>query len=365
MTDNIALDAVAIEQDEKATIAGLAKLSPLQYDRQRSRAAEELGVSVSALDKAVKGAKASDADTKGQGRPLELPDVEPWGESVNGAELLDDICKAIQRYVVLPEGSADVMALWALHTHVFDCFNHSPRLAITSPEKGCGKTTALDVLRELVSRPLSTSNVTVSAVFRTIEIVSPTLLIDEADTFLKENEELRGILNSGHRKGTPIIRTVGDDYEPRQFSTWSPAAIAMIGNLPSTLDDRSIAVRLRRRKPTERVETFRSDRAIELHVLARKAARWGVDHQATLLRADPDMGELINRAADNWRPLFAIADLAGGKWPKHARTIAQSAEAEKEDQSVRTMLLSDIGTSWLIARRATASARASWHQPLA
>ena len=182
------------------------------------------------------------------------------------------------------------MALWALHTHVFDCFNHSPRLAITSPEKGCGKTTALDVLRELVARPLPTSNVTVSAVFRTIEIANPTLLIDEADTFLKENEELRGILNSGHRKGTPIIRTVGDDYEPRQFSTWSPAAIAMIGNLPSTLDDRSINVRLRRRKPTERVQTFRSDRSTDLHVLARRAARWAADHQAALVNADPEMG---------------------------------------------------------------------------
>src|SRR5262249_40625703 len=170
------------------------------------------------------------------------------------------ICKVIRQHVVLPDGSAEAMALWAVHTHVFDCFNHSPRLAITSPEKGCGKATALDVLRELVARPLPTSNVTASAVFRTIEIAIPTLLIDEADTFLKENEELRGILNSGHRKGTPIIRTVGDDYEPRQFSTWAPAAIAMIGNLPSTLDDRSIAVRLRRRKPTERVQAFRSDR---------------------------------------------------------------------------------------------------------
>src|SRR5262249_32618050 len=112
--------------------------------------------------------------------------------------------------------------------------------------------------------------------------------------------------------------------------------------LPSTLDDRSIAVRLRRRKPTERVQPFRSDRALELNNLARKAARWAVDHHAALVQADPDMGQLINRVADNWRPLFAIADLAGGKWPKHARTIAHSAEAEKEDQSVRTMLLSDI-----------------------
>jgi hypothetical protein len=90
------------------------------------------------------------------------------------------------------------------------------------------------------------------------------------------------------------------------------------------------------------VQTFRTDRALELNNLARKAARWAVDHHAALVQADPDMGQLINRVADNWRPLFAIADLAGGKWPKHARTIAHSAEAEKEDQSIKTMLLSDI-----------------------
>jgi hypothetical protein len=340
--DNATLDALTLENDERAIIGRLAELSPLKYDKKRSAAARELGVSVGALDRAVKEVRAARSETKGQGRPLELPLIEPWHLPVNGAELLDEICRKIRRYVVLPEGSADAMALWALHTHVFDCFNHTPRLAITSPEKGCGKTTALDVLRELVARPLPTSNVTVSAVFRTIEIANPTLLIDEADTFLKENEELRGILNSGHRKGTPIIRTVGDDYEPRQFSTWSPAAIAMIGNLPSTLDDRSISVRLRRRKPTEPVQTFRSDRSTDLHVLARRAARWAADHQAALVNADPDMGSLINRIADNWRPLFAIADAAGDKWANHVRSIAQSAEAEKEDQSVRTMLLADI-----------------------
>jgi putative DNA primase/helicase len=112
--------------------------------------------------------------------------------------------------------------LWAIHTHAFECFGHSPRLAITSPEKQCGKTTTLDVLGELVARSLPTSNATTAAIFRTIEIVKPTLLIDEADTFLGENEELRGVLNSGHRRGGQILRTVGEGHEPRQFATWAP-----------------------------------------------------------------------------------------------------------------------------------------------
>jgi hypothetical protein len=113
------------------------------------------------------------------------------------------------------------------------------------------------------------------------------LLIDEADTFLKDNDELRGILNTGHRKGGSVLRTVGDDHEPRQFSTWGPAAIAMIGRLPDTLDDRSVRCSLRRRKASERVESFRSDRAEHLQLLARKMARWAADQEVQLRPADP------------------------------------------------------------------------------
>jgi hypothetical protein len=242
----------------------------------------------------------------------------------------------------LPANSADTLALWAQHTHCFDCFACSPRASITSPEKGCGKTTTLDVLECLVSRPLPTANATASAIFRIVEQARPTLLIDEADTFLKENDELRGILNTGHRRGGQVLRTVGDDHEPRQFSTWSPAAIAMIGRLPDTLNDRSIIINLRRRKPTEAVKSFRRDRADDLHVLARKMARWAQDHQAQLADSDPDVGDLMNRMADNWRPLFAIADAAGGHWPKRVREIAAAADKASIEQSVTILLLQDI-----------------------
>ncbi len=340
--ENTALDAQTLENDEKTEIARLASLNPLQYDRQRSGAAEQLGVTVSALDKAVKEVKAGQSDTKGQGRAFELPVIEPWPSPVDGAELLSAITDAIKRHVVLPANSAETVALWALHTHCFNCFGHSPRAAITSPEKGCGKTTLLDVLECLVSRPLPTSSATVSSIFRVIEQAMPTLLIDEADTFLKENDELRGVLNAGHRRGGQVLRTVGEDHEPRLFSTWAPAAIAMIGRLPDTLNDRSVVINLRRRKPEESVEPFRSDRADGLRVLARKMARWAQDHAVALTAADPDMGQLMNRVADNWRPLFAIADASGGPWPKMVRAIAIAADETNAEQSVSILLLQDI-----------------------
>ena len=234
------------------------------------------------------------------------------------------------------------LALWAVHTHCFNCFGHSPRAAITSPEKGCGKTTLLDLLAPLVARALSTSNATVSSIFRIVELEAPTLLIDEADTFLKENDELRGILNTGHRRGGQVIRTVGDDHEPRQFSTWAPAAIAMIGRLPDTLNDRSVIISLRRRKPSERVDSFRSDRAEHLKILQRKMARWAQDHSGELAASDPDMGELTNRAADNWRPLFAIADAIGGAWETEARRIANAAVQAMKEDSINVQLFGDI-----------------------
>jgi len=328
-------------QNADNEIQRLASLSATQYEQERKAGAKKLGMRASILDAVVKAARLPQ-DSKGQGRPFVMPSIEPWPSAVDGAELLNELRATIGRHIVLPSGTVETLALWAIHTHCFECFPISPRAAITSPEKGCGKTTTLDVLNHLVARPLQTSNATVSTIFRVIEIAKPTLLIDEADTFLNENDELRGILNSGHQRGGQVLRTVGDDYEPRQFSTFAPAAIAMIGRLPDTLNDRSVIVSLRRRKPSEKIASFRSDRAEHLAVLARKMARWAIDHERRLAESDPDMGELENRTADNWRPLFAIADACGEKWPARVREIANQTVKAAVEQSVKTQLLEDI-----------------------
>jgi putative DNA primase/helicase len=337
-TLNGSLDSIATNLDAEQEISRLASLPLVQYERDRIAAAGKLGMRASALDTLVKAARP--AENKGQ--VFDLHAIEPWPSEVDGAKLLDDISEAIKRYLVLPSNSVHTLALWAVHTHCFNCFTHSPRAAIVSPEKGCGKTTTLDVLGTLVARPLPTANATTSAIFRIIASAQPTLLIDEADTFLKENDELRGILNAGHRRGGQVMRTVGDDHEPRQFPTYGPAAIAMIGHLPETLYDRSVVISLRRRRPDERIESFRCNRTEQLRILARKAARWAADHQSRLTDSDPDMGELMNRFADNWRPLFAIADEAGGEWPARARKNARDADAAKTEQSVSVLLLMDI-----------------------
>ena len=245
-------------------ISRLAKLRTVDYEQVRREAAVKLGIRASILDKLVAAARPPDESAPGKGRPLELPAPEPWPESVNGAALVPELTGAILKYVVLTENDALAVAMWILHAYCFDAFACTPRLAITAPEKRCGKTTLLDVIGLLVPRPLSTANISAAATFRTIEAVRPSLLIDEADTFLSENEELRGILNSGHRKGGQVIRTVGDDFEVRAFSTHTPVAIAQIGKLPDTLADRSVHISMKRRAPGETVSRLRHGRTPEL-----------------------------------------------------------------------------------------------------
>jgi hypothetical protein len=192
---------------------------------------------------------------------------------------------------------------------------------------------------------LSSVNISPAAIYRTIELFCPTLLIDEADQLFADRSkgELVGILNSGHARGETVIRTVGDDHEPRMFSTYCASAFASIGTLPDTIADRSITVRLDRRLPGERVEPFRLDRTAHLDTLARRIARWVADHSDSIAEADPDMPPGIrDREGDNWRPLLAIADAAGGEWHARARDAAVQGRNVAEDPGLLTMLLADI-----------------------
>jgi hypothetical protein len=149
-----------------------------------------------------------------QGDELEFPEPEPWGEPIDGVALLDDIVEAINRYVILPERSAHAAALWVVHTYLLDHFDISPRLTIRSPTPRCGKSTFLRVLTGLVLRPLRASSVTPSIVFRVIQQHRPTFLLDEADTFFKDDEALRGVLDSGYEAGDVFMRnvSVGDNF---------------------------------------------------------------------------------------------------------------------------------------------------------
>jgi len=294
-------------------------------------------------DEIVRARAKPGAPPKQRTRSKAKPRAEEWPEPVIGAALLDEIAATFRRFLSLPEGAAEVMALWAVFAHALDAFDHAPRLLINSPTPESGKTTALSITSRLVPRPMPASNVTAAALFRVIERERPTLLIDEFDTFSETQEALSNILNSGHeREMAFVLRTVGDDHEPHQFSTWAPYVIAKIGAIkPPSLASRCIIVPMQRALPHERLERFRADRMDG--TLRLKAARWAKDNFDALRRVDPKMSDdLRGRAADNWRPLFAIAEVAGGEWPAKVRAAARALMPKRDVQTDATQLLADI-----------------------
>ena len=229
-----------LKEINSAEIKRLAQLSDIEYEGERDKAAMRLRCRVSVLDKLVQRARNPGTEDGSKDRSPSLREPKPWPDAVDGSVLLNELTAAISRYVVVGKDIARAIALWIVHTYALAAFNITPRLAIKSPLPQCGKSTLLDVLSCLVCRPLATVNITAAALFRIVETANPTLLIDEADTFLVKNDELRAILNSGHRRGSAcVIRIEGENLEPRQFSTYAAAAIASIGPLPHTLEDRS------------------------------------------------------------------------------------------------------------------------------
>ena len=182
------LDAEPEVSPDQVKVADLAALSPIEYDRIRREEAKKLGIRPETLDKEVKKVRG-DREERSALKNL-ITEVEPWPESVDGATLLDELVHTIKAYVVLPRGAAQALALWILHTYCLDAFVVSPLLVLKSPEKRCGKTTGLTILHFLVKRAVSAANISPAVLFRSIEKYQPTLLIDEADTFLRHNDEL-------------------------------------------------------------------------------------------------------------------------------------------------------------------------------
>jgi hypothetical protein len=282
---------------------------------------------------------------------MRVPAIPP--PRPQGAALLDELHAALTRYVVLPSvEAADAVALWVAATHAQPAWEHAPRLAVVSPLKRCGKSRLLDVVAETCHAPLITVNATIAAVVRSIGEDPPTLLVDEADTLwgtrkqADNNEDLRGLLNAGHQRNRPMLRWDITTRTAEQLNTFAMALLAAIGELPDTIMDRAVVVRMRRRAPGEHVQPYRTRRdAPPLNQLRDRLAGWARAQLRDLHHATPLM-PLEDRAADTWEPLIAVADLAGGDWPARARAAATTmtaAEAQHEqDTSAGVRLLGDL-----------------------
>ncbi len=275
------------------------------------------------------------------------------------AALLDDVHEFIARYVAFPsEAAAHAVTLWAAHCHTPDSFESTPRIALLSPEPGSGKTRTLEVLELLTPRPMHALNASVAAIFRSIEKDRPTLLIDECDAIFTKhgkddsNEDLRAMLNAGHRKGAVIPRCTGMQHDVTLFPVYAAVALAGLGDLPATLMSRSVVIRMRRRAPGEEVKPFRVRQATaDAKPLAERLAAWMKQAAAKLDGSYPEMPPgITDRPADVWEPLIAVADAAGGDWPKRARAACTelAAAAETGEASLGVRLLTDLAEVFAI-----------------
>ncbi len=282
-----------------------------------------------------------------------VPTLDDLDEPVNGAALLDELRAALARYVVFPSPeTADAVTLWIAATHGQDAWEHAPRCAVVSPEKRCGKSRLLDITEATCHQSLVTVNISPAALVRSVTPEDPpTLFIDEADTIFgpkagDNNEDLRGIINSGHQRDRPYIRYDIITRRNEYLATFCMAMLAGIGDLPDTIMDRSIVVRMRRRAPGEHVDPYRTRRdRPALHDLRDRLGAWIKPHIKELTAAEPVM-PVEDRAADTWEPLIAVADLAGADWPARARKAALvlvAAESEEDAAaSLGARLLGDI-----------------------
>lgn len=274
--------------------------------------------------------------------------------------LLDDVRDALTRFIAWPdEHAADAVTLWIAATHAQPAWHHATRLVISSPEKRCGKTRALEVVRALCHRPLATTNISVAALVRSIDADNPpTLVLDEADTVFGRRrdkpeaaEDLRGILNSGHSRGWPYLRWDHKAREVEECATFAMALLAGIGDLPDTIRDRAIEIPMRRRAPHERVASFRRHEAAELSDLRQTLHEWIGERLAELERLADSTSLGVpadDRAADVWEPMVAVAFCAGTDWTHRARAACRhyTAAAPADELSLGERLLADLRDIW-------------------
>jgi len=278
-------------------------------------------------------------------------------QASEGAPLLDDVREFLARFVVYPSDHAQIAhVLWIAHAHLMDAWESTPRIAFLSPEPASGKTRSMEVSELLVPNPVAAVNVTPAYLFRKVgsEDGPPTILFDEIDTVFgpkaKENEEIRALLNSGHRRGAVAGRCVvrGKTVETEEISSYAAVALAGLGWLPDTILSRSVIVRMRRRAPDEIVEPFR--RRVHAPIgeaLRRRLAGWAAAILKAATEARPQMPDGVeDRNADIWGPLLAVAEIAGSHWVRLARKAAAAlvAVAREVEPSLNVRLLADLRT---------------------
>jgi putative DNA primase/helicase len=259
--------------------------------------------------------------------------IEPWPDPVDGAELLQQIFGTFERFIFVPDRGFITVTIWTVLPYVYEEFHKLPVLRIKSPQKRCGKSTLLDVLELLTIRPLLTVSITPPTLYRLIERFHSTVLVDEAETFGKEDDELRCIVNGGYERNRPACRTNKETMEPEFFRTFGCKVLASIRSLHETIEDRSVFIDMTRKPRGVELEELCDADPEVFTVLRRKTKRWADDNRASLRTMHLQRPKsLVDRSWNKWRSLLSIAHVAGGQWYQMALKAAVDMTTEHDSE---------------------------------
>lgn len=318
------------------------------------KAMKERGIDVPLKDfrDAIKR-KRAEGENSDCRREMLASTASPSDHLRSGDELLTNIIAVVRSLVVLEEHQALLAALYVLFSHVFDAFDICPRLFITAPTRATGKTRLASILGAMVARPVSATSASVAAMFRLIEAEAPTLVIGEVDSFMRQSEDHRNLVNGGHlRDEAFVLRTIGDDHRPARFSTFAPMILSGIGRLHHTSMSRSIVIRMQRKTKDEVIQRLDRNQRKSLKELQSQIARWAIAVRPKLENYEPPkpIETLDDRPNDNAEPFLVIARLVGPAWETKARqaflAIALRPE-EMADEDLKLLALSDLRDCFL------------------
>jgi Protein of unknown function (DUF3631) len=266
-------------------------------------------------------------------------------------EKLDELERLLRRYVVVPDAQATAITLWVVHAHALEATDTTLYLHVTSAESECGKSRLLEVLELVVPKPLTTAgSVTVAVMYRAIDALSPTLLLDEADSVFADRTqkaELLGVINSGWRRGQQVYRMSGPQRDRLDsFSTFCAKAVAGLDSkFAPTLASRCLRIEMRRRRADEYIEPFFVDEAqASAKPIRNDLAAWSESAADRLRVTRPARLGVRDRLEEGLRLLLAIAAEAGEEWDAKARAaLLELAEASGGGaETHRVQLLRDI-----------------------
>jgi DNA polymerase I-like protein with 3'-5' exonuclease and polymerase domains len=267
--------------------------------------------------------------------------IEPWPDSVDSVKLFSELKGLIPRFIVVEPHYHRPFILWIAMAYIHDIFQLLPMLHFRSPTRGCGKSTALDLMEFLVARPFMVGNISASSLFRLIPRYQLVMLLDEAQDYVKPDTDIASILDGGYQRGRPAVRTNKETLEPEIFDVFGPKALASIKALDGTTEDRCIIIEMTRKEAGVELEQLCDIPGSYWLELRRKLVRWAIDNKEAVMDIRSPRPKFIgNRVWDKWHTLLRIASVVGADWPKETLHDARAVvTGEEEERSIGVEIL--------------------------